>query len=68
MGEFYGARLRRLATMRLRIVRRHVKFKTGPAGAAQTKLKVANRLRERGQPGDVRAADVIETSIEAADR
>jgi hypothetical protein len=54
--------------MRLRIVRRHVKFKTGPAGAAQTKLKVASRLRERGQPGDVRAADVIEASVEAADR
>jgi hypothetical protein len=68
MGEFYGARLRRLATMRLRIVRRHVKFKTGPAGAAGTKLKVASRLRERGQPGDIRAADVIEASVEAEDR
>jgi transcriptional regulator len=60
MGEFYGARLKRLATMQLRIVRRHVKFKTGPAGTAETKQKVAGRLRERGQPGDGRAADVIE--------
>jgi predicted FMN-binding regulatory protein PaiB len=59
-GDFYGARLRRLATMRLRIVRRHVKFKTGPAGAAETKVKVAGRLRDRAQPGDARAADVIE--------
>ena len=63
MGEFYGARLRRLATMQLRIVRRHVKFKTGPAGSVETKRKVAGRLRERAQPGDERAADVIEASL-----
>ena len=60
MGEFYGPRLQRLATMKLRIVRRHIKFKTGPAGTAETKLRVAAKLRERGQPGDLRAADVIE--------
>ncbi len=60
MGEFYGPRLQRLATMKLRIVRRHIKFKTGPAATAETKLRVAARLRERGQPGDLRAADVIE--------
>jgi predicted FMN-binding regulatory protein PaiB len=63
MGEFYGARLRRLATMRLRIVRSHVKFKAGPAGTAATKQKVAGRLRERGRAGDARAADVIEASM-----
>jgi hypothetical protein len=63
VGEFYGARLKRLATMRLRIVRRHIKFKTGPAGAVETKRKVAGRLRERDEPGDLRAADVIEASL-----
>ena len=63
VGEFYGSRLRRLATMRLRIVRRHIKFKTGPAGAGETKRKVAGRLRERGQPGDRRAADIIDASV-----
>jgi transcriptional regulator len=63
MGEFYGTRLRRLATIRLRIVRTHIKFKTGPAGSAETKLRVAGRLRDRGEPGDVRAADVIEASL-----
>jgi transcriptional regulator len=63
MGDFYGPRLRRLATMRLRIVRRHIKFKTGPAGSAETKLRVAGRLRERNEPGDVRAADVIEAGL-----
>jgi hypothetical protein len=64
VGEFYGARLRRLATMRLRIVRSHIKFKTGPAGTAETKQKVANHLRESGRAGDVRAAEVIEASIQ----
>jgi transcriptional regulator len=63
MGEFYGSRLRRLATMRLRIVRTHIKFKTGPAGTAETKRRVAVRLRERDQPGDLRAADIIEASL-----
>ena len=67
-GEFYGARLNRLATMKLRIVRRHVKFKTGPAGSAETKQKVADRLRERGQPGDVRAANIIEAYLPDATR
>lgn len=63
MGEFYGARLKRLATMRLRVVRSHVKFKAGPAGTTETKRKVAVRLRERAQPGDARAADVIEAYL-----
>jgi transcriptional regulator len=63
MGEFYGARLRRLATMRLRVVRSHIKFKVGPAGTAKTKRRVAGHLRERGQPGDLHAADVIESSL-----
>jgi hypothetical protein len=49
--------------MRLRIVRQHVKFKTGPAGTAETKRRVAGRLRERGQAGDGRAADIIEASL-----
>jgi Putative FMN-binding domain len=63
VGEFYGPRLRRLATMRLRVVRSHVKFKTGPAGAGDTKRRVARMLRDRGEPGDIRAAEVIEASV-----
>jgi predicted FMN-binding regulatory protein PaiB len=62
-SDYYAARLRRLATMRLRVVRTHIKFKTGPAGTAETKRRVAARLRERAQPGDARAADVIEASV-----
>jgi transcriptional regulator len=63
MGAFYGARLKRLATMRLRVVRTHIKFKTGPAGTTDTKRKVAEKLRERAQPGDTRAADIIEAYL-----
>jgi hypothetical protein len=53
--------------MKLRILRRHIKFKTGPAGTAETKLRVAAKLRERGQPGDLRAADVIEAYAAKSD-
>lgn len=62
-GDFYGARLRRLATIRLRVVRSHVKFKTGPAGTRETKQRIADRLRERGERGDVRAAEIIESYL-----
>jgi transcriptional regulator len=64
VGEFYGSRLRRLATMRLRVVRSHIKFKTGPAGTEATKRRVAEHLRASGHAGDIRAADVIEASIQ----
>jgi hypothetical protein len=60
MGDFYGARLKRLATMRLRELRRHVKFKAGPASTPEVKRRVAGHLRRRDWPGDARAADVIE--------
>jgi predicted FMN-binding regulatory protein PaiB len=63
VGKFYGSRLDQLATIRLRIVSSHVKLKAGPSGSAATKHAVADRLRERAHPGDVRAADVIEASM-----
>jgi len=63
MGDFYGSRLRRLATMRLRVVRSHIKFKTGPAGTVAAKRRVAANLRDRAEPGDLRAAEVIEASL-----
>jgi hypothetical protein len=65
VGDFYGPRLRRLATIRLRVVRSHVKFKTGPAASRETKQRVVDRLRERALGGDLRAADVIEASLPA---
>lgn len=57
------ARLRMLAALRLRIVATKAKFKTGPAGAAELKQHVASLLRERDQPGDRRAAEVIESYL-----
>ena len=62
-GPLYGPRLRRLAAMRLRIVGVDAKFKVGPAGTADVKRRVAAGLRQRGEPGDARAADVIEATL-----
>lgn len=64
-GDFYGARLKRLATMRLRVLRQQAKFKTGLSGSRQRKLKSVGFLRQRGAPGDERAADVIESYLPA---
>jgi predicted FMN-binding regulatory protein PaiB len=61
--EFYGARLRRLASLRLQIVRSQAKFKVGPAGSDDAKRQVASELRARAEAGDGRAADVIEASL-----
>ncbi|HZQ37736.1 MAG TPA: FMN-binding negative transcriptional regulator, partial [Dehalococcoidia bacterium] len=59
-GAFYGPRLRRLGVVRLRVLRREAKFKTGPFGPAALRRHVAAKLRERAEPGDARAAAVIE--------
>jgi len=60
VNEYYGARLGLLGTARLTIVATEAKFKVGPAGEPALKRQVAGRLRERSEPGDSRAADVIE--------
>ena len=62
-GKFYGSRLRRLAAIRLTVVRTQAKFKVGPFGPPELKRHVAARLRERGEPNDARAADVIEAHL-----
>jgi predicted FMN-binding regulatory protein PaiB len=62
-GGFYGERLRRLAAIRLTVVRAQAKFKVGPFGPPELKRHVAARLRERGEPNDARAADVIESYL-----
>jgi len=66
-GEFYGPRLRRLAAVRLRILATEAKFKVGPAGTSELKRTVARELRARNEPGDARAADVIESYLPAGD-
>ena len=60
---FYGARLSRLAVVRLRVVGMQAKFKVGPASAAEVKRNVVARLRVRNEPGDARAADVIARTV-----
>jgi predicted FMN-binding regulatory protein PaiB len=59
-GAFYGPRLRRLGVVRLRVLRREAKFKAGPFGPAELRRHVAAQLRARAEPGDARAAAVIE--------
>ncbi|MDQ6771932.1 MAG: FMN-binding negative transcriptional regulator [Candidatus Dormibacteraeota bacterium] len=66
-GPRYGPRLARLAALRLRIVAVRAKFKVGPAVPAPRKLEVTARLRGRGEPGDARAADVIERYLESGE-
>ena len=61
--EFYGARLRRLASLKLRVVGSQAKFKVGPAASAEVKRGVAQQMRDRGEAGDARAADAIEASL-----
>jgi len=63
VGERYGARLGMLGTARLAIRATNAKFKVGPADTAEVKGRVAARLRERAEPGDERAADVIESYL-----
>lgn len=62
-GDFYGARLRRLASVRLTILTTEAKFKLGPAGPIEDKLSVIGGLHRRGEPNDARAAGVIEAAL-----
>jgi predicted FMN-binding regulatory protein PaiB len=62
-NPLYGSRLRRLATLRLRILATDAKFKVGPAAPVEIKRQVIAGLRQRDEPGDARAADVIEASL-----
>ena len=60
-GEAYGPRLRRLAALTLTVVRTHAKFKVGPAAPPDdVRQRVVAGLRARAEPGDARAADIIE--------
>jgi transcriptional regulator len=62
-GAFYGPRIRQLATIRLRILATDAKFKVGPAAPVEVKRRVVAGLRARAEPGDGRAADVIEATL-----
>ena len=62
-GTFYGPRLRRLAAVHLRVLATEAKFKVGPAGPVAMKRRVVAGLRERNEPNDARAADIIEATL-----
>lgn len=65
-GAPYAERLRRLAAVRLTVVRTHAKFKVGPAAPPDDgRQRVVRGLRQRRRPGDERAADVIQAAIDA---
>jgi transcriptional regulator len=55
----YGPQLRRLAAVRVHVTERQAKFKTGQ-GTLEQRLSLTEHLRERAEPGDARAAHVIE--------
>lgn len=61
--DFYGPRLRRLAAVRLEVVGAQAKFKLGPGASIDAKRKVAEGLRRRDEPGDARAAELIEEAL-----
>jgi predicted FMN-binding regulatory protein PaiB len=68
-AEPYSGRLRRLAALRLSVVRMHAKFKVGPAAPPEdARARVVRGLRERNWPGDGRAADIIEQAIKTPAR
>ena len=62
-NALYGPRLRRLAAIRLDIVHTQAKFKLGPGASIDAKRKVIAGLRARNDPGDPRAADIIEAAL-----
>lgn len=57
--ELYGPQLRRLGVLRITVTSRQAKFKVG-SGNVEQRVRIAGHLRERGEPNDARAADVIE--------
>ncbi|HEY7268529.1 MAG TPA: FMN-binding negative transcriptional regulator [Dehalococcoidia bacterium] len=62
-NEVYASRLRMLAAVRLKVTHTQGKFKVGPSAPNEVKQQVVRGLRERGEPNDARAADVIEATL-----
>jgi transcriptional regulator len=62
-NPFYGERIERLAAIHLQIVHTEAKFKVGPASPVEVKQRVVAGLRARNEPGDARAAEVIEATL-----
>jgi predicted FMN-binding regulatory protein PaiB len=59
----YQGALQRLAAVRLRVERIRVKFKLGQNRPPEARRRVIAELRQRGRPGDERAAAAVEWTL-----
>ncbi len=64
----YRGALAQLAAVRLAISRRRVKFKLGQNRPPEARQRVIAELRARGRPGDGRAADALEWTLDHTPR
>jgi predicted FMN-binding regulatory protein PaiB len=60
----YRGMLAQLCSVRLAICERKVKFKLGQNRPAQVRARIVEELRKRGRPGDARAADALQWTID----
>ena len=60
----YKGALNHLAAVKLQITRCRAKFKLGQNRPVEARQRVIAALRERGRPGDARAADALQWTIE----
>lgn len=63
----YKGALNYLAAVKLQITQRRAKFKLGQNRPVEARARVIAALRERGRPGDARAADALQWTIEPVD-
>jgi uncharacterized protein len=59
----YQGALRKLAAVRLDVVRTRVKFKLGQNRPPEARRRIITELRQRGRPADGRAADALEWTL-----
>lgn len=64
----YRGALAQLAAVRLDVIRVRPKFKLGQNRPPETRRKVIAALRARGRPGDARAAEALEWTLEHTPR
>jgi predicted FMN-binding regulatory protein PaiB len=57
-----------LAAVRLEVVGRRAKFKLGQNRPAETRRKIIGELLKRGRPGDGRAAEALQWTIDVQGR
>jgi predicted FMN-binding regulatory protein PaiB len=60
----YKVALDHLAAVKLQITQRRAKFKLGQNRPVEARARVIAALRDRGRPGDARAADALQWTIE----